>query len=531
MTIERSKQLNEHENDTRLVKGNVDKNAAEAASKMRTEGFGLAPDSPLPVLASRHSESKSATDNRPKSNLVRKNEGAPKTGSVNRADKAGEKSRISELYKTVDSLPPLVLLQNSELEKATLGSQALESKSAALHQAINKKELWLLNNPDSERILNLLRPLNHRDREKLTETYGKLFGQNRRGAMDTELKAKLKASDYALIKAKIDRPDKDSDVAGEFIAALTQTKFDSKSGSAQLRQVFLHANAVTLAKLDAQLHQAGKSGYWQQIRNTETNLDEATQVLLPYITKPIEDRTSDDYMSMAKTAVVHKDMRIFQEALSGATTPVAEARQLLKKDSQFLKQLAQAFPQDFEENEREKLNVNETQQFIAGLIVKVTPIGIPHFVEKFAYEHSVEKTANHEVTDILNFGHLTLPTIADRDSGRAFFDNKLDLDIAIKNVGPDESRLFKTGEALVLSGKKAVNEELQHSIDYYTRLHKTLTNKIGVKEAALAEDHLRNGRQTAVSNLLNIHSDGILGIGSGHSCDAVAKVAENLSEK
>lgn len=417
------------------------------------------------------------------------------------ATKPKTENNKPEVAKPADKLlPKLELVDAPVLDKATIDKHAQE-----LHQAINRRKyLGLSADPDQEKIERILGPMSKADRQALNESYARQFGGGDSTFLRKELKSKLDDVGFTKTEAILNRNDGRTNDAGAVKVALAEMANDPQKGNAEVARVLKGLNSEQFKQLKEDFQRDyGKS--FEQAMAENPKLSKAIKDSLPELTKGSDLRNAEDITRMANNAVAAHDRELFTSFIAGDSPAAVQARQSLQKDAGFRSKLAGAFPSD--------------------LALQMAEYGT-------ASQLTVDERTDKVILDYLNKGHVGLDTIAQENTGKWIFNNKENIELAVKNATPEERAKFVLGQQLSENGsaRTAVEKE---AVDFYTKLNKAFADGSSPREVSVYQDNLINGRPTIVSEMAKTHSEGWdpFGLSAGHSKQELLNKSENLSQE
>lgn len=399
------------------------------------------------------------------------------------------------------ALPAVEIVQS---QPPPLDQNNILKHAQELHEAITRKGFFGGNNPDQAKIEHILAPLSQADRQALEKSYGDTYAGGDSTALRRDLKGKLDDSQAARAEAMLNRQDGRTNDAGAVHTALAQLKDNPQKANAELAGVFKTLNSEQIAKLKEDY----KHDYGRDLDQTlaQANLSKAVRDSLPLLMKGSDQRSAEDIQTITRNAVEAGDRELFTNFVSGDSQAAKQARQALQNDDTFREKLASTFPSP-------------------------TPINFSEVPLPDA-RSTAEKT-DRVILDYLQKGHIGLDTIANQNTGNLIFNNKDNLEMAVKNATTEEREKFRQGQDLAERGGKPQNQNEQDALNFYQTLNKAFTDGSSQREASVYRDNLLNGRATITTEMAKTHSDGWdpFGLSAGHNKQDLLKKAENLSQE
>jgi YD repeat-containing protein len=390
----------------------------------------------------------------------------------------------------------------------SLDDETLNKTADELHKAIHNTSgaaFWEHDDPDKDKISQLLEPLGQEDRKRLEEIYHDKFDS--KGGADTlrhELKDKLGGDngvDWRRAEADLNRTDGKTNDAGALMVAITESRGDKDKGNAEIRGVLETLNSEQIANLDADFRKAYGISYQDALK--KANLSDATKDALPILEKGVDNKTKDDIIKLANIAVDRGDKHLFGEALRGDTADNAAARQQLMNDETFKNKLAEKFKsQGYEDGDVDK---------------------------KAKFEQKVDRVA----LDYLTEGRISLATITSEDTGKWIFNNDDNVSLAAKNASQDERDQYARGRDAASKDPKQQSDQEKTDAAFYNKIHKAFKNGGSDKQVAIWEDELTHGKDTLITSVAKTHDDGWgpLNFGSGTNMNDAMTRVEQMNEE
>jgi hypothetical protein len=123
--------------------------------------------------------------------------------------------------------------------------------------------------------------------------------------------------------------------------------------------------------------------------------------------------------------------------------------------------------------------------------------------------------------DLAKHGETQVATLIDFNQG-LFGTDKDGVVQAVKNMGSEQRERLRRGHDLASVDKGSVNQSPGHSaqelesIEAYAKFNQALKSSFNPREASALEAQVLYGDNNLISKLAQTHSDGFIGIGSGH---------------
>lgn len=404
---------------------------------------------------------------------------------------------------TDKSLPQLSITPARALEQGDIGKHAEQ-----LHEAISQKGFFGGKDPDLTRIDRLLQPLSQADRAAVERAYNEKFGHGDPGALRKDLRENLGEARATRIEAVLNRQDGRTNDAGAVQSALADLKENpqgsqNNQANARLAEIFKTLNSEQISQLRQDYLNTYNKDLDQALR--EASLSSALRNSLPTLMKGSDKRSAADIESISRNAVDSGDRALFTSFIGGDSEAAKQARANLSKDETFREKLADKFS---------------------------TPAPITYSEVPVVDTRSARERTDPIILDYLEKGHIGLDKIAQQNTGNLLFNNKDNLELAVRNATTEERQKFLAGETLSRSGQKPANEQEKDALSYYENLNRAFNAASSPREVSIYRDNLINGRPTLVSELAHAHNESYdpLGLTGGHKINELMHRTENLSE-
>ncbi len=388
-----------------------------------------------------------------------------------------------------------------------LDDATIQTHARALRDALGETSmLGLFSSPNQAKVEQILGPLGRADRVALENAFNHPpDGSAPSKDLRTQLRDAFGPIEGVRMETVLQREDGRSNDAGAVRVALATAASEPEKASAQIEQVFRQLNSQQIAQL--RLDYTNQTGHdLSSDIKVNQNLSPALRDSFDKLAKGSDLRTPQDVVDIARTALRQKDRDLLTSIIAGDSPQAVAAREQLNADQNFRKELARAFPNTEERSRNNRLNI------ASG---------------------NFDKATDAATLDYLKNGHVGLDTIARQDTAPIFFNNKENLELALRNATDIERAKYSAGKDIDASHRAPTTAQDREALQFYRGLHESLAEGGNARENAVWEDQLLNGRRTIASEMAASHSDGWtpLGLGSGHTANELMGKAENLSQQ
>lgn len=387
-----------------------------------------------------------------------------------------------------------------------LDDATIQTHAKALRDALGETSMLIFSNPNQAKVEQILGPLGRADRIALENAFNHpADGSTPAKDLRTQMREAFGPIEGVRMETVLQREDGRSNDAGAVRVALATAESDPAKASAQIEQIFRQLNSQQIAQL--RLDYTNQTGHdlTSDIKVNQ-HLSPALRDSFDKLAKGSDLRTPQDVVDIARTALQQKDRDLLTNILAGDAPSAVAARQQLNADQDFRKELARAFPNPDESSRANRLSI------ASG---------------------NFDKATDPATLDYLKNGHVGLDTIARQDTAPIFFNNKENLELALRNATDIERAKYRSGKDIEDAHREPTTPQEREALQFYRGLHESLAKGGNARENAVWEDQLLNGRRTIASEMAATHSDGWtpLGLGSGHKTNDLMGKAENLSRQ
>lgn len=372
-------------------------------------------------------------------------------------------------------------------EHKPLARPELTAMADAIDQAANGGLLGI--GTDKEAINEQLRRLRTpEERRLLDEIYRSKVGHG----IEDELRDELSGSDLdkSLALWRSDNVD-----TARVEVALEEHKewgFSARSNEIcekDIRDTVSTMNSTQIAAMDADYRARHDGVGIRDALMNDPNLSADTKAVLDIYLKGTDKRTDEDTRQLADIALKGKNLDMFNEVFRDASQSARDA---------FL-----------EQGGRDKI-----------MDAFGTPVG------RGSGTRRIENEDTRHAMDYVRLGKLDVSTRVSDNTG-VFNDNEAAIDQTLKTMTDAERQSYKDGRRLAESGssRDSLSEADRTSLDYYTRIHDSLTRAGNEREVAKWEDLIDNQEGGLVTRLA-AHGGFV-----DDSLDEVLGTIENMSEE
>jgi hypothetical protein len=412
-------------------------------------------------------------------------------------------------------LPTVTVTDNTskpdEPKPRALNDETLKQYADELHKAVNRENWRGANDPDKDKIFQLLNSLGEADRKALEQAYLNAPGNKDHRTLRSELERRMDGDDFRKAEAALNTRDGRTNDAGNLMVSLSAINDNRGDAERRVIETFATLNKDQRAKLEEDF----KNDYGMTVDEAlkRYGMSGDGMKVLGFMNKPIEQRTSQDIQDFARFAVDKKNLDYLSIALRGDTPAAVEARQALQKDEEFTKKLVDAFkPKEeggfvgFVKGVAD-IAAGPLDEIVSGIIngdlsvgkvLGGTVIGEAFVATMNAVDAKEENLQLLLALDYLREGRPSLATIAMNNTGSLFgwFDNKDNIKLAVDNATDSERQAFLRGKELVGKDPNTLSEADKGNLAYYERLHKAFEDAGDDRETAVWEAKLLYGKDS-----------------------------------
>lgn len=412
------------------------------------------------------------------------------------------------------SLPQVSLVdatsQRAEPAPRQLNDQTVQQYALQLHQAINRTNFIGMSSPDEPKVFQMLQSLGEADRKAIAEAYKNAPENTGHRDIRTDMEARMSTEGFRKAESMLLTRDGRTNDAGNLMQAFTQIGSNRADGERRVIETFATLNSEQME----QMRRDFRTDYGMTVEEARQKygISPDAQRVLDFVTKPVEQRTSNDIIDLARFAVEKGNLDYLSIALRGDTPQAKEARRSLGQDADFGKKLVEAFKpaESGFFGTAFDYALGPIDEFVGGLIRGDlswgSVLGGLPVVDQFgALMRAVDsKEANLNLlvaTDLVREGRISLSTIALNNTGSLFgwFDNKSNINLAVDNATDSERQAFLRGRQLF--GTTPSNETDRNALAYFNRLQDSFRQSGDSREAALWEAKLADGKNSTKAKL------------------------------
>lgn len=379
-------------------------------------------------------------------------------------------------------------INSSKDTQSSFDSDSIAKAAHDLKDAKDASTLWVFDSPDTNKIWNILEPMNAAQRQLVAEEYAR---QNPGHDLAHDLKDKLSGPDAARAEALLKRQDGVADNTGQIHQALAKladmgppeegwTDDDRVRAEKEIRDSINTLTADQLKAVEAKYKQDYGHDLMDDLQKNPNLSDESKQALQIYF-KGNDHRSDDDTLKLANMAIAKGRPDIFDEVFRDAS-----------------------------QTARDKFTAD-------GGMKKIDD----------AFDGGDRQIAK----DYLTRGCVSIATIVDGDT-HWYHTNKDDITRAVTNASDKDRADFKRGEEIKDKHlQPPYSPEDQRALDFFNSVSGKLKDAGNDREADKWKAQLRNN-ESVITSLLDSHDDGgWFGIGSGTNKNKEMSAIENMSQQ
>jgi|GEM_PF-3993023 len=410
---------------------------------------------------------------------------------------------------TATGLPPMTIMDTSNPAKPALTDAAVQTVNQDITKALTPG--WFdFGAIKYDQIKNSVIAMNGSDMQRLEQSFDK---PGESGTLRRMLQEKLDPAQFREIEALLDRKNGKPNLIGNIATAIeVSNRNGTESRETAGRMLRSTVGILTGDQLATLKKDWNESKYAKQYGAFDEAIQRASfnasdkQLMQGVFSKGREQRTPEEIAAAAKLVVdnynnterrsVNADqyLRQLSDVLAGDSPAAIAARKALQNDKDFRASYDKAFgPSTW---------ASDTQKRVAQ--------------------------------DLLSEGRISLSTVVsgNADSLAGFFDNPDVITGALSRATPKEIADFKAGRDLAARNPdvNSLKPEEKAQLAYFQKLDETFRSKGGERQAAAWTEQLLHSKKGLISEAAATHSDSnFLGLGGGHSSQALFKVFENMT--